>query len=82
MIPNPISGVRHQANLHNAWETILDTFYYMEYKMIKKLRQDKVWIEVDIPYISLIPNWYNALAPANSLCQRLCHNPSQLHDVT
>ena len=36
----------------------------MEYKMIKKISQNKTWSETDIPCINLTPNWYNALALA------------------
>ena len=32
--------------------------------MIKKIRQNKTWIEADNPYINLIPDRYNALDPA------------------
>ena len=32
--------------------------------MIKKIRQNKTWIEVDIPCINLAPSQYNALVPA------------------
>ena len=36
----------------------------MEYKIIKKIRQNTAWIEADIPGINLTPNQYNALALA------------------
>ena len=36
----------------------------MEYKIIKKTRQNTAWMEADIPGINLTPNRYNALAPA------------------
>ena len=36
----------------------------MEYKIIKKIRQNTTRIEADILGINLIPNRYNALAPA------------------
>ena len=52
------------SDLHNARETILDPFYNTEYKIIKKIRQNKSRIEADIPSINLTPNRYNALAPA------------------
>ena len=52
------------SDLHNAREIILDPFYNMEYKIIKKIRQNKSRIEADIPSINLTPNRYNALAPA------------------
>ena len=35
----------------------------MEYKIIKKIRQNTAWIEADILGINLIPNLYNALTP-------------------
>ena len=52
------------SDLHTARETILNPFHNMEYKMIKKIRQNKMWIEADIPCINLTPNQYNALAQA------------------
>ena len=52
------------SDLHNARETILNPFYNMEYKIIKKIIQNKSRIEADIPSINLTPNRYNALAPA------------------
>ena len=52
------------SDLHNARATILNPFYDMEYKMIKKIRQNTTWIEADILGINLTPNRYNALAPA------------------
>ena len=52
------------SDLHNARPTILSPFYNMEYKIIKKIRQNKTWIEADIPCINLTPNRYNTLAPA------------------
>ena len=36
----------------------------MEYKIIKKKRQNMPWIEADILGINLTPNRYNAHAPA------------------
>ena len=35
----------------------------MEYEIIKKIRQNRTWIEADILDINLTPNRYNALAP-------------------
>ena len=52
------------SDLHNARATILNPFYNMEYKMIKKIRQNTAWIETDILGINLTPNRNNALAPA------------------
>ena len=52
------------SDLHNAQATILNPFYNMEYKIIKKIRQNTTWIEADILGINLTPNQYNALAPA------------------
>ena len=52
------------SDLHNAWATIFHPFYNMEYKMIKKIRQNTMWIEADILGINLTPNRYNTLAPA------------------
>ena len=51
------------SDLHNARATILNPFYNMEYKMIKKIRQNTAWIEADSLGKNLTPNWYNALAP-------------------
>ena len=50
------------SDLHNVWENILNPFYNMEYKMIKKIRQTKTWIEADIPSRNLTLDQYNALA--------------------
>ena len=36
----------------------------MEYKIIKKIRQNTMWIEADFLAINLTPNRYNALASA------------------
>ena len=36
----------------------------MEYKIIKKIRQNTTWIEADILGINLTPNRYIALTPA------------------
>ena len=52
------------SDLHNAWATILNPFYNIEYKIIKKIRQNTAWIEADILGKNLTPNRCNALAPA------------------
>ena len=52
------------SDFHNARATILNPFYNMEYKIIKKIRQNMTEIEADILGINLTPNQYNALAPA------------------
>ena len=52
------------SDLHNARTTVLNPFYNMEYKIIKKIRQNTAWILADILGINLTPNRYNALAPA------------------
>ena len=52
------------SDLHNARATILNPFYNMEYKIIKKIRQNTAWIEADILGKNLTPDWCNALAPA------------------
>ena len=52
------------SDLHNARATILNPFYNMEYKIIKRIRQNTTWIEADILGINLTPNQYNALASA------------------
>ena len=52
------------SDLHNARATILNPFYNMEYKMIKKIIQNSAWIEADILGKNLTPNRCNALAPS------------------
>ena len=52
------------SDLHNARATILNPFYNMEHKIIKKIRQNMTWIKEDILGINLTPNRYNALVPA------------------
>ena len=52
------------SDLHNVRATILNPFYNMEYKIIKKIRQNTTLILADNLGICLTPNWYNALAPA------------------
>ena len=52
------------SDLRNAQPTSLNPFFNMEYKMIKKIRQNKIWIEVGIPCINLTPNKHKALVPA------------------
>ena len=52
------------SDLHIARATILNPFYNMEYKIIKKIRQNTTRIEADILGIKLTPNRHNALAPA------------------
>ena len=51
------------SDLHNARATIFSPLYTMEYKIIKKIRQNTTWIEADILGINLTPNRYNVLAP-------------------
>ena len=52
------------SDLHNAWATILNPFYNLEYKIIKEIRRNTTWIEAEILGINLTPNLYNVLAPA------------------
>ena len=52
------------SDIHISWATILNPFYNMEYKIIRKTRQNMTWIEVDILDINLTPDRYNALALA------------------
>ena len=52
------------SDLHNARATILNPFYNMEYKIIKKIRQNLTWIGADIRGTNHTLNQYNALAPA------------------
>ena len=55
------------SDLHNARATIHNPFYNMEYKIIKKIRQNKTWIETDIACIKLTPYRLNAFAPVIGL---------------
>ena len=48
-------------DLHNACATIPNPFYKKECKIIKKIWQNKTWIEADIPCVNDTPNRYNAL---------------------
>ena len=52
------------SDFHMARPTILKPFYDIECKMIKKIRQNKTWLEADIPCVNILPNRYNAFAPA------------------
>ena len=52
------------SDLHNKWATILNPFYNMEYRIIKKIRPNTKWIKWDILGMNLTPSQYNALAPA------------------
>ena len=52
------------SDLHNARTTILNPFYNIEYKIIKKIRQNSAWIEAEILGKNLTPNGCNALAQA------------------
>ena len=71
------------SDLHNARATILNPFYNMEYKIIKKMRQTTTWIDVDILGINLTPNRYvQCTLPSHCLRQQWRHNPIQLSDVT
>ena len=74
----PISA----SGLHNARATILNPFYNMKYKIIKKIRQNTAWIEADILGKNLTPNRCNALAPAIVYVSKWRHNPIQHRDVT
>ena len=59
-----VQGRSQGTTLSASDLTILNPFYDMEYKIIKKIRQNTAWIEADILGKNLTPNWYNALAPA------------------
>ena len=61
---NDIWIVTRASDLHSARATILNTFYNMDYKIIKETGQNKTWIETDTPCKNVTPNPYNALAPA------------------
>ena len=43
------------SDLNNIRAAILNPFYNIEYKIIKKIWQDKTWIEADIPCIISLP---------------------------
>ena len=55
---------RSEARRVVPWSETLHEAYNMEYKMIKKIRQNVTGIEADILGNNLTPNRYNALAPA------------------
>ena len=48
----------------------------MEYKIIKKIRQNTAWIEADIQGKNLTPNRCNALAPAIGYVSNESQSPS------
>ena len=58
-----ITSVSIVYSILYARATILNPFYNMEYKIIKKIRQNTAWIEADILDKHLTPNRCNALAP-------------------
>ena len=66
----------------NARATILNPFYNMEYKIMKQIRQNTMWIEADILGINLTPNQYKCTRPSHCLRQQWRHNTIQLRDVT
>ena len=70
------------SDIHTARATILNPFYSIEYKIIKKIRKNTTWIEADFLGINLTPNRYNALAQAVVCVKLWRRNPIQLRDVT
>ena len=52
------------SDFHNARATILNPFYNMEFKMIKKIRQNMTGIEADILGINLTLSRYNTFSAA------------------
>ena len=70
------------SDLHNARATILNPFYNMEYKIIKKIRQKTAWIEADIPSQKSHSQSVQCTRPSHCLRQQWRHNPIQLRDVT
>ena len=70
------------SDLHNARTTILlNPFYYMEYQMIKKMKQNTARIESDIQGKNLTPiGKMHSPQPLSSSARR--HNHIQLSDVT
>ena len=70
------------SDLHNARATILNPFYNMEYKIIKKIKQNTAWIEADILGKNLTPDLVQCTRPSHCLRQQWRHNPIQRRDVT
>ena len=70
------------SDLHNARATILNPFYNMEYKIIKKIRQNTAWIEADILFKKSHSQSVQCTRPSHCLRQQWRHNPIQLRDVT
>ena len=70
------------SDLHNARETILNPFYNMDYKIIKKIRQNTAWIEADILAKKSHSQSVQCTRPSHCLRRQWRHNPIQLRDVT
>ena len=69
------------SDLYNVQADILNPFYNMDQKVTKKLRQNKTWIEGDIPCINLSQS-VQCTRPSHCRRQQWRHNPIQIHDVT
>ena len=69
------------SDLHNARATILNPFYNMEYKIIKKIRQNTAWIEADILGKNLTPNRCNAYGSCRVSDQGTTLRASDLHNA-
>ena len=70
------------SDLHNARATILNPFYNMEYKIIKKIRQNTTWIEADIHRHTSHSQSVQCTRTSHCLRQQWRHNTIQLRDVT
>ena len=68
------------SDLHNARATILNPFYNMEYKIIKKIRQNTTWIGHSRHESH--SRSVQCTRPSHCLRRQWRHNPIQLHDVT
>ena len=66
------------SNRYNARVTIVNPFYNMECKMIKKLGHDKTWIHSMHKYNS---QSVQCSRPSHRLRRQWRHNPIQLRDV-
>ena len=69
------------SDLHNAQATILNPFYNMEYKIIKKIRLNTVWIEADILGInSPIPTMHSPQPLSMSAMTSQSHSTLWCHN--
>ena len=73
---------RSASDLHNARATILTPFYNMEYKIIKKIRQNTTWIDRGHSRHKSHSQSVQCTRPSHCLRQQWRHNPIQLRNVT